>query len=117
MRPRPSPGKQRRRKKTAKITEAEQEALAREVRRLRSLLEEVAEIYIVRISGSIQQLVEHFDGTRFSEMDEIERVSINQYEQIMASIRSLEVRAKKGRRKDLKQIENLVARIEGIISS
>ena len=108
--------KRRRRKKSARISKTDQDILVQELRRLRSLFTEITDIYIIRVSARIQHLVEQVEGTLFGERDSKEHLSLDQYEQIMSSIRSLDVKTKKGRRRDLRQIQNLVAEIDKIIN-
>ncbi|MFH1739668.1 MAG: hypothetical protein ABIH23_11720 [bacterium] len=112
-----SSSKRRRQKKNTSISKTDQDILIQELRRLRSLFAEVADSYIIRVSAMIQQLVEAVEGTGIGGVDSKERLSLDQYEQIMSSIRNLVVKAKRGRRKDLKQIEDLAAEIDRTIDT
>lgn len=105
-----------RRSRRKKISKDERETLARELGRLRSLFQEVSDVYIVRVSAMIQRLTDQFEGTDIIESESECSLSIEQYDRIFSSIRRLNVKSQKGRRRDLKRIEELAAEIEEIIN-
>ncbi|HPA46023.1 MAG TPA: hypothetical protein PLG59_15625 [bacterium] len=102
--------KSRQRKVASKITKEQHEELVLELRRLRSLFQEIVDFYSVRGSAMIQRLVENVEAMDLEESDL--ELTAEQYEQVISSVRRLDVKPKKGRRKDLKSIEDLVAEIE-----
>jgi transposase len=106
--------KPRQQKVPSKITKEQREELLLELRRLRSLFQEIVDFYSVRGSAMIQRLVENVEAMGLEDSD-LELTS-EQYDQVISSIRRLDVKPKKGRRKDLKSIENLVEEIEDILT-
>jgi len=106
----------RKRRSTAKdrISADQREELIVELRHLRSLAEEITKAYLIHLTSIIQHLVDRFENP--DEYDEDpSKVSISKYKQIISAIRLLDVKPQKGRRKDLKRIEDLAVTIEDIL--
>lgn len=112
---RASPAK-RSQTRSAKASQVDRDTLALEFRRLRSLFQEVTDAYIVRVAAMIQRLVDHMEETDTAEGERGNGLSVEQYERIFTSIRRLDVNPKKGRRRDLKRIEELAVEIEELIN-
>jgi len=112
-----SSAKKSRQKGIGEISPVDRERLAGQLRRLRSLFQEIADAYTARVSAMIQRLVDPFEETDTVDSEAGGSLSVEKYEQIFTSIRALDVRPSKGRRRDLKRIEELAAEIEDIINS
>lgn len=84
-------------------------SLEAELARLRSVLREVAETYVGNLEAEIVQL-----GTTVAEMQEGLKDD-TPIRQMIDEIQQLSVKPGKGRRKDLKRIDDLVNRLEAIL--
>ncbi len=117
MNPDPPPAKRRRSRSKNRISPAQREELVIELRRLRSLMQEVTNTYLIRVTAMIQYLVERFEDQPGGYTPDESGISVQTHEQILSAIRQLDVKPQKGRRKDLKRIENLAIRIEDILEN
>ena len=117
MNPDPPSAKKRRSRSKNTISPAQREELVIELRRLRSLMQEVTNTYLIRVTAMIQHLVERFEEHPGGYTTDESEISGQTHEQILSAIRQLDVKPQKGRRKDLKRIENLAIRIEDILEN
>lgn len=84
-------------------------SLEAELAHLRTVLREVGETFVANLEAEIVQL-----GSSVAEMQDSLKDD-RQVSQMVAEIRSLNVKPGKGRRKDFKKIDELVDRLEAIL--
>ncbi len=98
------------------VSRADREKLVVEIRHLRTLFQEIADAYVARVSAMIQRLADSVENNdAVGEGAEVD-LPLAHYQQIVSSIRRLSVKPEKGRRRDLKRIEELVGQIDEIIN-
>lgn len=95
---------------------SDREKLVIEIRRLRTLFQEIADTYVVRVSAMIQRLADSLENNDILDGESGVNLPLAHYERIVSSIRRLNVKPEKGRRRDLKRIEELAAEIDEIIN-
>ena len=79
------------------------EILVLELRRLRALFLEIAERYVANVEGKSAALIKSVEDGKLSSATVAE---------LLEEIRGLDVRPKKGRRKDLARIERTIAALQ-----
>ena len=85
-----------------------------ELHRVRALLEEIVENYQSKLEADLHQIEEILATTGKSE-DESVKVDTDRIHRMIVLCRHLDVKASKGRRKDLKRIDNLITQIHQLI--
>ena len=76
------------------------EMLVLELRRLRAMFAEISERYVANAEGEIASVIDAVEG---------ESLSAPRVEKMLEVVRSLSVKPRKGRRKDLARIETIAA--------
>jgi hypothetical protein len=79
-----------------------------ELRHLRSLLEEITSSYLIKRQAQIESLISSLSENEFVKKEQDIR-------SIQKNLRSLKVKPEKGRYKDLKKVEDLIANLQRIM--
>lgn len=81
-----------------------------ELKRLRSLLEEITSAYLIKRQAQIESLI-----SALSENESVKKERLQALRRIQGVLRGLKVKPEKGRYKDIKRVEDLIVNLQRIV--
>ena len=92
------------------------EELVREIKYLRSISKDVIDRYSLRVQGCLVNMVRILE-TSPTNRQKVRKPIDKKMREMISSIRSIKIKAKKGRAKDLVRIEALAKKLDGLMPS